>query len=105
MVFHDVVFCNLFNVIVTVGTVYYLPFSQDSKPSRLPDIDQPLPPSWKALQVRNFLILFLAFNFPPKGPFFNVYACKQPWLDYQMYFCPDARPDDGKLWLIIQGAV
>ena len=105
MVFHDDDFVILVMSLLLLGTVYYLPFSQDSKPLGLPDIDQPLPPTWKALQVRNFLILFLVFNFAPKGPFFNVYACKQPWLDYQMYFCPDARPDDGKLWLIIQGAL
>ena len=36
-----------------------------------------------------------------QGPFFNVYACKQPWLDYNLFFCPDAKPDDGKLWLVI----
>jgi len=71
------------------GTVYYLPFSKDSQTVKLPHIDDPLPPTWKALQ----------------GPFFNVYACKQPWLDYQMYFCPDAMPDDGKLWLVVQGAL
>ena len=36
-----------------------------------------------------------------QGPFFNVYACKQPWLDYNLFFCPDQRPDDGKLWLVM----
>lgn len=30
-----------------------------------------------------------------------MYACKQPWLDYNLFFCPDAKPDDGKLWLVI----
>ena len=31
-----------------------------------------------------------------------MYACKQPWLDYSLLFCPEAKPDDGKLWLVIQ---
>ena len=30
-----------------------------------------------------------------------MYACKQPWLDYNLFFCPDQRPDDGKLWLVM----
>ena len=39
-----------------------------------------------------------------QGPFFNVYACKQPWLDYSLQLCPDAAPGDGKLWLVIMDA-
>ena len=45
-----------------LGTVYYLPFSKDSQTVSLPDIDEPLPPTWKALQVRNFTIIFVALN-------------------------------------------
>ena len=36
-----------------------------------------------------------------QGPFFNVYALKQPWLDYNIFFCPEAKPDDGILYLVI----
>ena len=55
---------NIWNLVIikTLGTVYYLPFSKDRQKVRLPDIDDPLPPSWKALQVRNFAIIFVAFN-------------------------------------------
>ena len=45
-----------------LGTVYYLPFSKDSQTVKLPHIDDPLPPTWKALQVRKFTIIFVAFN-------------------------------------------
>jgi len=66
------------------GTVHFQPF-EDSNPSEMPDINCPVPSSWKTIE----------------GPFLNVYACKQPWLDYEMFFCPDAKPDDGVLWLVI----
>merc|ERR1712142_1207152 len=66
------------------GTVYYRPHSDDDDGS-LPGIDDPVPTSWKSIE----------------GPFLNVYACKQPWLDYEMFFCPDAKPDDGIIWLVI----
>ena len=28
-----------------------------------------------------------------------MYACKQSWLDYSLLFCPDQKPDDGRVWL------
>ena len=30
-----------------------------------------------------------------------MYACKQSWLDYSLLFCPDQKPDDGRVWLVI----
>ena len=30
-----------------------------------------------------------------------MYACKQSWLDYSLFFCPDQKPDDGRVWLVI----
>lgn len=66
----------------------------------LPDLEDPLPDNWQTLEVG--IIRFLThYQSCIQGPFFNVYACKQPWLDYQMYFCPEARPDDGRLWLVV----
>ena len=66
------------------GTVYYQPFGEQND-DEMPDIGDPVPSSWKSID----------------GPFLNVYACKQPWLDYEMFFCPDAKPDDGIIWLVI----
>lgn len=69
------------------GTVYYLPDQDDAPDAKveLPDLDSPVPSSWKRLE----------------GPFFNVYALKQPWLDYTSLFCPEAQLSDGKMWLVV----
>jgi len=67
------------------GTVHYLPYHPDHDDMQLPGVDDPVPDSWVTVQ----------------GPFFNVYACKQNWLDYNLCLVPDAEADDGKLWLVI----
>jgi len=66
------------------GKVHYQPFDVPDD-GLMPGIEDPVPHSWKTVE----------------GPFLNVYACKQPWLDYEMFFCPDAKPDDGIIWLVI----
>ena len=66
------------------GTVYYKPYVEQDNEC-LPKMNEPVPDSWKSIE----------------GPFLNVYACKQPWLDYEMFFCPEAKPDDGIIWLVI----
>lgn len=35
------------------------------------------------------------------GPFHNVYAIKQPWIDYSTFFCPQAKASEGKMWLVV----
>jgi len=64
------------------GTVYYQTLEDQSE---MPDINDPVPKTWKCVE----------------GPFLNVYASKQPWLDYEMLFCPDAKAGDGILWLVV----
>ena len=88
----------------TPGTVHYLPHSEDNDDIQLPDINHPVPDDWKTVEVssNNPNSVFSSVLF--QGPFFNVYACKQPWLDYSLQLCPDAAPGDGKLWLVIMDA-
>jgi len=70
------------------GTVFFLPAGEDSKDDEeveLPGLDSPVPTSWHQLE----------------GPFHNVYAIKQPWIDYSTFFCPPAKASEGKMWLVV----
>jgi len=69
------------------GTVYYLPANEecDVEEVDLPCLDSPVPSTWQQLE----------------GPFHNVYAMKQPWLDYSALFCPQAKPSEGRMWLVV----
>jgi len=65
------------------GTVFFLPAgesSEDDEEVELPCLDSPVPASWHQLD----------------GPFHNVYAIKQPWIDYSTFFCPQAKASEGK---------
>jgi len=71
------------------GKIEYLEATGDPKidsiPVELPNIKDPLPEDWKT----------------ESGEFFNVYVCKQSWLDYNCMLVPDCKLDDGMLWLVI----
>ena len=75
--------------ITYVGKIEYLEATGDpnidSVPVDLPNIKDPLPEDWKT----------------ESGEFFNVYVCKQSWLDYNCMLVPDCKLDDGLLWLVI----
>lgn len=73
------------------GTVHYLPDLPDlpdqstEDDMALPALNSPPPPSWRTIQ----------------GPFHNVYAIKQPWIDYSSFFCPEAKAAEGRVWLVV----
>merc|ERR1711874_186264 len=60
-----------------------LPASGD--PVNIPPLSEPVPNDWVT----------------EEGPFLNVYAINQSWLDYSALFCPPSRLDDGVLWLVM----
>jgi len=67
------------------GKVHYLPAHQGLETTSLPDLDDPVPPSWTTVQ----------------GEFLTVYACRQSWLDYSTILVPHSKLSDGAIHLVM----